>query len=137
LSLYLDASVLVALFVAELRAPDAHAGLLGQRLFISDVAAAEFSAAIAKRVRVGDLTAADATSAFGTFDAWSAKAANRVQIESGDMAATLFLVRRLELALRMPDAANLAIAQRLGARVFTFDKKMAAAAAALGLAVLT
>lgn len=131
--LYLDASVLVPLFVVEGRSADAHAGLHGHDLYISDLAAAEFSAAIAKRVRVGDLTAADAASVFATFDAWWGKAANRAAIEAGDMAATLALVRRLDLKLRMADAANLAMAQRVAATVFTFDKTMAAAAAALGL----
>ena len=135
MSLYLDASVLVPLFVTEARSADAQAGLQAQDLFISDLAAAEFSAAIAKRVRVGDLTVADAASVFATFDAWAGKAANRAAIEVGDMAATLALVRRLDLKLRMADAANLAIAQRVAATVFTFDKTMAAAAATLGLAV--
>lgn len=135
--LYLDTSVLVPLFVAESRSRDANAGLVGQNLYVSDLAAAEFSAAISTRVRTSEMTAADALSLFATFDAWAEKAANRAQVEGADMAAALVLVRRPELALRMPDAANLAIAQRLGARVFTFDKKMAAAAAALGLPVLT
>ena len=135
--LYLDTSVLVPLFVAESRSRDANAGLVGQNLYVSDLAAAEFSAAISTRVRTSEMTAADALSLFATFDAWAEKAANRAQVEGADMAAALVLVRRPELALRMPDAANLAIAQRLSATVFTFDKKMAAAAAALGLPVLT
>lgn len=133
--LYLDTSVLVPLFVVESRSSDAHAGLIGQSPYVSDLAAAEFSAAISVRVRTGEMTATDAASLFATFDAWAGKA-NRVQTEGADMAIALALVRRLELALRMPDAANLAIAQRLSARVFTFDKKMAAAATALGLSVL-
>jgi predicted nucleic acid-binding protein len=137
LSLCLDASVLVPLFVAESRSNDAHDGLKGQDLFISDLAAVEFSAAIARRVRIGDLTALEAASLYATFDAWSTKAANPARVESGDMAAALALARRLELSLRMPDAANLAIAQRLAAKVFTFDTKMAAAGAAIGLDVLS
>lgn len=134
--LYLDTSVLVPLFVVESRSSDANAGLIGQNLYISDLAAAEFSAVVSARVRMREMTATDATSLFAAFDAWAGKA-NRVQTEGADMATALVLVRRLELALRMSDAGNLAIAQRLGARVFTFDKKMAAAAAALGLSVLT
>jgi predicted nucleic acid-binding protein len=135
LNLYLDASVLVPLFVAESRSADAQAGLPGHDLYISDLAAAEFSAAISRRMRVGDLTAADAASVYAAFDAWAGKAANRAMIEAGDMATAVALVRRLDLKLRMADAANLAIAQRLSATVFTFDKTMAAAAAALGIAV--
>jgi predicted nucleic acid-binding protein len=137
LSLYLDASVLVPLFIAETRTNDAHFALQGQELFISDLAEAEFSAAIAKRVRVGDLTAAEATSVYATFDVWTARAASRARIESGDMAATVALVRRLELSLRMPDAANIAIAQRLDAKMFTFDNRLAAAAGVVGLDVMS
>jgi predicted nucleic acid-binding protein len=137
LSLYLDASVLVPLFVAETRSNDAQLALKGQELFISDLAAAEFSAAISRRVRMGEITAADAANIYSTFDVWAARAASRALIESGDMAATIALVRRLELELRMPDAANIAIAQRLAAKMFTFDNKMAAAAAAVGLDVIS
>ena len=135
--LYLDTSVLVPLFVAESRSTDAHAGLHGQNLYVSDLAAAEFSAAISTRVRKGEMNAADAASLFATFDAWAGRAANRVQIEGGDMAAALGLIRRLDLSLRAPDAANIAIAQRLGATLFTFDQKMAAAAGAIGLTLMT
>lgn len=135
MNLYLDASVLVSLFVAEARSDDAQAGLQGRALFISDLAAAEFSAAISRRVRMGELHADHAPNLFAAFDAWTATAANRAFIEGGDMLAAIGLVRRLDLRLRTPDAANLAIAQRLGAAVFTFDKKMAEAASALGLAV--
>jgi predicted nucleic acid-binding protein len=49
-------------------------------------------------------------------------------------AATVFL-RRFDLGLRTPDALHIAIAARLGAKLVTFDVKMAAAAAALGLDV--
>jgi predicted nucleic acid-binding protein len=50
------------------------------------------------------------------------------------IAVEVFL-RRLDLALRTPDAINIAMAQRLGATLVTFDKKMAAAARSIGTAV--
>jgi predicted nucleic acid-binding protein len=137
LSLYLDASVLIPLFVAETRSNDAHGALKGHELIISDLAAAEFSAAIARRARMGDLTTAEAASVYATFDVWAARAASSARLESGDMAVTTILVRRLELSLRMPDAANIAVAQRLAAKMFTFDVKMAVAAAAVGLDVIS
>jgi len=37
---------------------------------------------------------------------------------------------------RAPDALNIAIAQRCGAALFTFDNRMAMAAKALGLTVM-
>jgi predicted nucleic acid-binding protein len=39
------------------------------------------------------------------------------------------------ITLRTPDAINIAIAQRIGATLVTFDEKMAAVAALLGLSV--
>jgi predicted nucleic acid-binding protein len=46
-------------------------------------------------------------------------------------------LRRLDLTLRTPDALNIAIAQRAGAAMATFDARMAEAAQALGLDVPT
>ena len=72
---------------------------------------------------------------FAAFDAWVPQAAQRAVIETDDLFVATGYVRRLDLGLRMPDAANLAIAQRLGATVFTFDKTMVAAAVAIGIEV--
>jgi predicted nucleic acid-binding protein len=41
-------------------------------------------------------------------------------------------LRRLDLTPRTPDAINIAIAQRVGANLATFDVKRAAAASVLG-----
>lgn len=137
MSLYLDASVLMPIFIAEGRSRDAHARLLGQSLIVSDLAVTEFSAGVARRQGIGDISASDASALFAAFDAWGSQAAQRVAIETGDLLLANGLVRRLDLGLRMPDAANLAIAKRYAATVFTFDKTMAAAASAIGLSVQT
>ena len=52
---------------------------------------------------------------------------------TGDILATLNFVRRLDLAVRAPGAMNLAIAQRLGAVLVTFNKRIAAVAGIIGL----
>ena len=44
-------------------------------------------------------------------------------------------VRRFDLALRAPDALHLAIARRLDATLVTLDRRLAAAAGELGIAV--
>jgi predicted nucleic acid-binding protein len=46
------------------------------------------------------------------------------------------LARRLDLPLRTPDALNIAIAQRVGADLVTFDDRMVASARALGITLL-
>jgi predicted nucleic acid-binding protein len=47
------------------------------------------------------------------------------------------ILRRLDVNLRTPDALHITIAQRLNATLLTFDRSMAAAARALGMAVVT
>jgi predicted nucleic acid-binding protein len=82
------------------------------------------------------ITANDARSVFSAFDAWTAQETQSAQITSGDVASAAAFVRRLDVALRAPDAVNIAIAQRVGADLLTFDAQMAAGARALGTTVL-
>jgi predicted nucleic acid-binding protein len=104
-------------------------------LIVSDFAAAEFSSAVARRVRMREFTIEQAGIALVGFDAWLARAANRAEIATGDLVLATTYIRRLDLALRTPDALHIAIAQRLEATLATFDRQMAAAARALGVAV--
>lgn len=135
MSLYLDASVLVALLTHDSLTQRAEALLQAhpQPLILSDFAAAEFASALARRVRTAELTAAEARSAFTTLDLWAARATQRAETTALDVATAGAFLRRLDLPLRTPDALNIAIAHRLGATLATFDTKTAAAAHALGL----
>lgn len=133
MSLYLDASVLVALLIEEPFTAQAQAGIVGETLLLSDFAVAEFSAAIARRVRIGDMPAVQAPLTFQAFDSWAARAASHTPQDAGDTLRANALIRRLDLGLRAPDALHIAIAQRLGATLFTFDLGMARAAKAVGL----
>jgi predicted nucleic acid-binding protein len=103
---------------------------------VSDFASAEFASAIARRVRMERLTADEARLAFSTFDAWIARTARQVPMTSADVVAAASYLRRLDLSLRAPDAINIAIAQRLGAELFTFDKQMITSARVLGTTVV-
>jgi predicted nucleic acid-binding protein len=58
--LYLDASVLVPLFVPESRSGEAATALVRHTLVVSDFAMAEFSSGIARRARMGEFSGADA-----------------------------------------------------------------------------
>jgi predicted nucleic acid-binding protein len=55
---------------------------------------------------------------------------------SADITAAAAFLRRLDLTLRTQDALHLAIAQRVGAELLTFDRRTASAARALGTSVL-
>jgi predicted nucleic acid-binding protein len=135
LTLYLDASALIPLFITESRTVDAESALRGRVPVVSDLAIAEFSAGIARRLRMRDIDEADALTVFANFDAWVASA-RRETVTAEDLLDAITLVRRFDLGLRTPDALNLAIAKRCNASVLTFDDQMARAAQSLGLVVL-
>ncbi|HUI97111.1 MAG TPA: type II toxin-antitoxin system VapC family toxin [Xanthobacteraceae bacterium] len=138
MSVYLDASVLVALFANDSLTDRADAYLRARPdvLVVSDFAAAEFASAFARRVRMGLLTADEARRAFSTFDTWTARECETLQITALDIAAAASFLRRLDLVLRTPDAVHIAVAQRLDAELLTYDDKMASGARALGVDVL-
>lgn len=134
---YLDASVLVSLFINDLLTTRARTYLRDHQplVAVSDFARAEFASACARRVRTGEITADEARAAFFTFDAWTARVAQSIETSATDVAIAEAFLRRLDLTLRTPDALNIAIAQRVGAMLATFDQKMAASAQALGTAL--
>lgn len=137
MNVYLDASVLVALFTNDPFTQRADEFLRRERPVstVSDFAKAEFASAIARRVRTGELSAEDARNAFGMLDVWTARAVQSIATSSPDIAAASAYLRRLDLSLRTPDAINIAIAERTGCALLTFDRKMADNAMALGVPV--
>jgi uncharacterized protein len=136
-SLYLDASILVALFVIDPGSARAAAFLSAHPtiVIVSDFGAAEFSSAVSRRVRMGDLTQEDGQLAFLHLDTWMSRLAQREEITAADVGAADRILRRLDVNLRTPDALHVAVARRLGATLATLDRQMAAAARALGVAV--
>ena len=136
MTLYLDASALLPLFIEETKTQRAHGILRGTILVISDFAVAEFSAGVARRARLGEITDSGAAAVFAALDAWTVNAARRESLTTGDVGVAISLVRRLDLGLRAPDAINIAIAQRCEAQLLTFDEKMARSARSLGLTVV-
>ena len=134
MTVYLDASVLVALFTRDHLSARADAYLRSNLpvLIVSNFAAAEFSSALARRVQTAEMTPDDTRSAFSNFDAWTTRSTRQVELVAADVAAAQAFLRRLDLNLRTPDALNIAITLRVGAELATFDGKIAASAHALG-----
>ena len=134
---YLDASFLVALLTPEPLNPRAES--FNQRhptpSIVSDYAAAEFASAISRRCRDGDFTIEQARTALATLDGWIAGAARLIEVLPVDIAFAAGFLRRLDLSLRTPDAIHIAMAQRVGATLVTFDRQMAAAARVLSVPV--
>lgn len=136
MSAYLDASALVPMFLDDAFSERMDVFLeSAPEMHVSDFAAAEFASAIGLKVRTGEVTEAEAREALADFDHW--KAAATVPIETGaqDIRTADAILRRLDFSLRTPDALHVAIVQRLGSDLVTFDDRMAASARALGLTV--
>ncbi|MGH6955819.1 MAG: type II toxin-antitoxin system VapC family toxin [Caulobacteraceae bacterium] len=137
LNVYADTSLLVAIITPDAFSTRAKDFIESDRptLLISDFAAAEFASALARRVRTRELTKGQAQEAFATFDGWAAYRGTRLEVTSFDVTRAETFLRRLDFALRTPDALHIAIAQRHDAALATFDAQMATAARTLGLEV--
>ena len=137
MNLYLDASALIALLTEDIHSERAVAQIRATTVVpvVSDWSRAEFASVVARFVRTGVLSKSEAEAVFLTLDGWAANSTERAETRTEDVVAADMMMRRLDLNLRAPDAVHLAIANRLCAVLLTYDTKMAAAAAALGLTV--
>lgn len=137
-SVYLDASILVAFWISD-DALSERAGALLRRtsiaIVISDFASTEFASAIARHVRMGTFGRRQAHAALADFDGWKGRVAEAAVIEPNDLTSAASFIRRLDLSLRAPDAIHIAMAGRLGAELATFDEGLARCARILKQAV--
>jgi predicted nucleic acid-binding protein len=138
-SVYLDASVIVALFTEDHFTAQATEILAsnGEGVIVSDFAAAEFSSVIARHTRTRSITIDQARAALSAFDDWSARLCERVETDGTIISQAEAFLRRMDTPLRAPDAINIALAQNSQASLMTFDAKMASAARALGTPLTT
>lgn len=134
---YLDSSVVLPTLVGEPASPsvDAFMSTVEQELLVSDFAAAEVASALSRLVRTGRIQASDGAACLADFDVWRAAMTILAEIHAADLRLAGVYVRRFDLALRAPDALHLAIAHRLDVALVTLDRRMAAAARELGVAV--
>jgi predicted nucleic acid-binding protein len=138
LSIYLDTSFLVALFIeADVFAGRAAAffAQTSELLIVSDFAAAEFASVVARATRMNDINQIEARAIFAAFDVWQMRFATEEDTNSSDIRTATAIIRRLSLNLRAPAAINLAVAMRLNLSIATFDRGLIANAHALGLPV--
>ena len=136
--IYLDASVVVSFFVPDDFSTRSNAFLRGTLgpVVLADFAAAEFVSAVSRHRRIGDLNLPAARQAIANFDRWRPVGTVAAEIDPTDVRVADAFLRRLDLTLRAPDAIHLAIAQRVGAALATFDDGMADCARALGIGVV-
>lgn len=134
---YLDTSALAKLYLPEVGSDDVEEALLGRRdVIVSDLAVTELTSAVARRVRAGDLGAAEARRIYRQVSSDLAAGEFRhAEITAGAHreAERLLMGVGRRVLLRAADALHLAMAGLLGARVLvTFDGRMRAAAEAVG-----
>ena len=134
---YIDTSALAKLYVPEPWSDELEAVLVGRRdVVVSELAVTELTSALARRVRDEEVSSADARRVYqrvlrdlvsGEFQRGELTAGAHREAER------LLLALGPRTVLRAADALHLALAGLLGARVLmTFDKRMSAAAEALG-----
>jgi predicted nucleic acid-binding protein len=133
---YADTSVLLALFLNELKTQDAWRWVKQQQagsIAASDWTLTEFSSALAVKVR---MKAIDADAHGKTLFAVKRFALNDLMLikpEKADFHRAAELCDHWQMGLRAGDALHLAIAERHGLTVCTLDKVMKESALALGL----
>ena len=132
----LDTSVLIAAFTREDGSPRALALLAEAGAWrVSDWATAEFAGAIRVKARRGELAPDLIEAVEATLDEMIAAVGASITVHADDHAEARRLIIEDGL-LRAPDALHLAIAQRIGAQLATFDANLARAAEAVGVPVL-
>jgi predicted nucleic acid-binding protein len=135
LSAYLDASAILPILIDEAGSAAVDQFMAGndETLIVSEFAAAEVASALSRLVRTGLLDRDDADRRLADFDAWRAAAATDVDLHAADARLAHVFVRRFDLMFRAPDALHAAICRREGCLLVTLDKRLAAAAAELGV----
>lgn len=136
MSVYLDTSVVVALLTTDSHSEQAEAWVLqGHELVASHWVAAEFSSALSVQARQGRITRADVAQAEANFDTLLQDEFRLEPVASSDfIRARRLLVR--DGNLKAPDALHLAIVERLGCVIATFDDTLERGARNLGIETL-
>ena len=136
MTVYLDTSVVVAILIDEPSSDLARAWFrrLDEDVIVADLAAIEFAAGISRWLRMGRIDAGQAEFALSSFDMLRAQC--RVYAHGrDDFALAELLARDFTTKLLAPDALHLASAKNAGARLATFDARLAEAARASGTEV--
>ncbi len=132
---YLDASVLVSMFVADANTERAWRWAEDHGAAICSLwTVAEFSSALGGQVRVRRLEPSERQRAEAQLDQWLGRDREPVAPSAEDLVVARRMLRETASSLRTSDALHLAICQRLGAKLVSFDKQMLQVAAELGIA---
>lgn len=138
MTIYLDASALVSLFATDAHTPRIQ-DLIARSpegVAVSEWSLAEFTSALAIGVRTTRLQPGERDQAETTLNAWLARRGPPFPLEARDAESARRLIQATMRPLRGGDALHLAIVQRLGLSLASFDKRMCEAAIDLGAPVI-
>ena len=135
MSVYLDANVIVSIFVEDGFSKRAETFLQAsaQRMLLSSFVRAEFASVVSRLLRMKRFSKTDAQHLLSNFDLWASQKLSAVETQTVDIQRAEALLRTLSSGLRATDAINIATVQRLGAQLATFDRQMAVVASGLGI----
>lgn len=132
--MYLDTSVLVALYIPEALSASAAAGIGDTPLAISALTEVEFASAVARRMRERTVSTADGALVLRTFDSHLADRRYRqLPVVAETYVEAVRLLRSGAAPLSSLDALHLAVAAAHRAPLLTADRQLARAARMLGI----
>jgi predicted nucleic acid-binding protein len=136
--IYVDTSVLLPIYVLEAGSEKANRILeAASPIFISDLTVAEFHVALARKVKLGELSVSQSDAARASLESHLEESLlRRVALLSSHSETAGHLASKSTVILRTLDALHLAVATGLGASLLaTFDGRLAEAARGLGFEV--
>jgi predicted nucleic acid-binding protein len=136
--LYVDTSVIVSALTKEADTDLSQVWLARQEaseLTISDWTTTEFSSALSRKLRIGDLRADHRAAVLSAFTRLCAESFRTLAVEREDFRAAARFADQSELNLRAGDALHLAICANHGASLCTLDRRLAEAAPRVGVPV--
>lgn len=135
--LYLDTSVVLALFVREPVSESVGNWVASRRqpLAFSDWGLTECASALGIRLRRRELDTDSASRAYGAIMAFANESCEFIACAGHHQKEAQKLLARFDLPLRSGDALHLAISQHARAALVTSDKQLVAVARAIGAKV--
>ena len=133
---YLDTSLLVAAFTHETMTAQVQKFLSNnsdKELLISAWSIAEYSSALAIKVRTKQIDLSQRATASAIFNRLAAESLTVLDVASSHFNTAAKFADQYNLGLRAGDALHLAIAFSVGATVYTLDQRQAEAGPPLGV----
>jgi predicted nucleic acid-binding protein len=137
--LYIDTSVLVTALTCEPRTPEIQDWLAAQpagQLAVSDWVLTEFSSALSVKVRMGQLSPPDRAEVLAVFAELVEGSFEVLPVSRLDFRTAASFADQHASGLRAGDALHLAVARNHGTRIRALDRRLVAAAEALGVSAV-